>query len=422
LRPETSPDPPSRIAGRRRALVLSGGGSRGAYEAGVLRFLFDELPKDLGRAAPIDIVTGTSVGAIHACFAAATAHLDEGRGERLRQVWAELDADVLFGSVTQELLQMPQRMLGLLRSPRSLKTDTPPERLFGLLNTEKLEKLVTHAIPWRKIRPNLREHRLRALSVAATEIATGRVVVFVDAEPPEPPPWTRDRSVVARGAAIGPRHALASAAIPALFPAVRVGSTYYADGGLRFNTPLAPALLLGADRVLVVALRGGPPEGATADLEAHRIEHFGNPLFLFGKVLDALLLDHIETDLAHMRLLNTVLRGVESAAGAEVLEAVNDAVRAERGHPFKVIEDLVIRPSHDLGLLAGDIAHGSSEGRGSSAAVRFLLKTLGFGGLPFEADLLSYLFFDARYTQPLMELGFEDARRLREPLVAFFSD
>jgi NTE family protein len=402
----------------RRALVLSGGGARGAYEAGVLRFLFEELPKDLGGPPPIDIVTGTSVGAIHACFVAATAHLGPERGVRLQQVWDGLEADALFGSATRELLRLPRRLLGLLRTPASLRSDVPPERLFGLLETQKLEALVQRQIPWRHIRTNLRERRIEALSVAATEIATGRVVVFVDSEPQGAPPWTLDESIVAKSASIGLDHALASAAIPFLFPAVRLDGTYFTDGGLRLNTPLAPAIRLGANRILVVALRKGATQGVEAELDARRIEHFGNPLFLLGKVLNALLLDHIDTDLAHMHVLNDVLRQVCSVAGEDVLDVVNTAVTAERGQGFKVIEDLVVRPSEDLGVMAGRYA----QEHESSRAVRLLLGSMGFGEIPLEADLLSYLFFDKSYTRPLMQLGFEDASRMRAPLVEFFSD
>jgi len=402
----------------RRALVLSGGGARGAYEAGVLRFLFEELPKDLGRPPVIDIVTGTSVGAIHACFVAATAHMGAERARRIEQVWNELEADILFGSATRELLRLPRRLLGLLRTPDSLRGDEPPDRLFGMLDTRKLEALVRREIPWRHIRSNLRARRIGALSVAATEIATGRVVVFVDSEPREAPSWTHDESIVARSASIGLDHALASAAIPFLFPAVRIDRTYFADGGLRLNTPLAPALRLGANRILVVALRHGAARGAEADLDVRRIEHFGNPLFLFGKVLNALLLDHVESDLAQMRVINDVLCRVCCAAGDEVLEQVNEAVVADRGQGFRIVDDLVVRPSADLGMLAGECA----QGPGSSAAVRMLLRSMGFGDAPLEADLLSYLFFDKSYTQPIMQLGFDDAARMRESLVTFFGD
>src|SRR5512139_1186597 len=109
----------------RRALVLSGGGARGAYEAGVLRFLFEALPHRLGHAPRIDIVSGTSVGAIHACFVAATAHLGEERGARLARVWSGMRADALFGAAPRDLLRLPLRLLDLLRTPLSVRSDEP---------------------------------------------------------------------------------------------------------------------------------------------------------------------------------------------------------------------------------------------------------------------------------------------------------
>src|SRR5262245_23354431 len=100
------PDPkPTRP---RRAVVLSGGGARGAYEAGVLRFLFETLPHRLGHAPRIDIVSGTSVGAIHACFVAATAHLGEERGAQLATVWEGMVLQELFGSAVGEVLRLPR--------------------------------------------------------------------------------------------------------------------------------------------------------------------------------------------------------------------------------------------------------------------------------------------------------------------------
>lgn len=405
----------------RCALVLSGGGARGAYEAGVLRFLFEELPKDLGHAPQFDVVTGTSVGAIHACFVAATAHQSAGRGRLLRDIWESLEARSLFGSRLQQLSRVPALVRSILSGNGKLDEGTPPDRLFGLLDTERLEALVTDAIPWSCIRKNLREGRIQALSIAATEVATGRVVVFIETEPPSVPRWTHDASVIARSASIGPSHALASAAIPFLFPGVRVEGSYYVDGGLRLNTPLAPALRLGADRVLVVSLTEGPKQGPEGDTEALRVRQFGNPIFLGGKLLNALLLDRVETDLRHMRLLNDVLGRVRQTGGSEVLAAVADAVRSDRGQPYKIIEDLVVRPSADLGVVAGCVLAEAARAPHAGFLVRKLVDTLGFRDERLEADLLSYVFFDSSYTRPLMELGFADAAAMREQLAAFFA-
>jgi NTE family protein len=406
----------------RRALVLSGGGARGAYEAGVLRFLFAGLPKKLGHAPRIDLVSGTSVGAIHACFVAATAHQGEERGAQLAEAWQGLVLSELFGSALGELLRLPRRMLGTLRAPSALRAGAPPDRLYGLLNPDHLERLVRDAVPWPRIRRNLAEGHLEAACVAATEIATGRATVFLDARERDTAAWEHDPSMVARPVKLGPAHALASAAIPILFPAVRVGETYYADGGLRVNTPLAPVLRLGADKVLVIALRKGATGGTEGDVAARRVENYGNPLFLFGKVLNALLLDHIDNDIAHMRMLNDVVRRVRDIGGEGMLARVNDAVLEERGHAMRVIDDLVVRPSQDLGVLAGDTIRGAGGAPRPSAAVRLMLRAFDLGDAPFESDLLSYLLFDNSYTQRLIALGYEDAERQGDALAEFFTD
>ncbi len=406
----------------RRALVLSGGGARGAYEAGVLRYLFAGLPKKLGHAPRIDLVSGTSVGAIHACFVAATAHQGEERGARLAEAWQGLALSELFGSALGELLRLPRRMLGSLRAPSALRGGAPPDRLYGLLNPEHLERLVRDVIPWPRIRRNLAEGHLEAVCVAATEIATGRATVFLDARERDAGAWKHDPSMVARPVKLGPAHALASAAIPILFPAVRIGETYYADGGLRVNTPLAPVLRLGADKVLVIALRKGATGGVEGDVAARRVENYGNPLFLFGKVLNALLLDHIDNDIAHMRMLNDVVRRVRDIGGEDVLARVNDGVLAERGHAMRVIDDLVVRPSQDLGVLAGDTIRGAGGAPRPPAAVRLMLRAFDLGDAPFESDLLSYLLFDSSYTQRLIALGYEDAERQGDALAEFFAD
>jgi len=219
-----------------------------------------------------------------------------------------------------------------------------------------------------------------------------------------------------------PTHALASAAIPLLFPAVRVASTYYVDGGLRLNTPLAPALRLGADRVLVVALRPDPHQANEAALAEQRVEDYGSPLFLFGKLLNALLLDHVDTDLARMHVMNEMIADGTAAYGPDFLERLNARATADGRHPFRAIHDLVLRPSADLGILAGRILQGMGGERARSPLIRLAARGLVDGRRTPESDLLSYLLFDGEFLAPLAELGLRDARAREEELVEFFTD
>jgi NTE family protein len=388
----------------------------------VLSYLLDELPQRLGHPVALDLISGTSVGAIHACYLAATAHEAVGRGRKLARLWEHMGLSEVFGASALGLLQMPVRMLGLLRRSGLARGEHLPDRLRGLLDTSALEDLVRNAIPWRSLRENVAAGRLDAICVAATEVSTGRVVVFVESRHPKQLRWTRDPSIVAQSVRLSAEHALASAAIPGLFPAVRLGEAYYSDGGLRLNTPLSPALRLGTDRVLVIALGHGVTADDQHPLRAGRLAYSASPIFLLGKVLNALLLDHIDRDLRQMRLLNDILRRAQEVGGLDLLDRINETVERDRGQPFKIVEDLVIRPSADLGIMATEAARDLHGHSATSRGIRLVLRTLGFVGNPFEADLLSYLFFDRQYTAPLLKLGLEDARGQEEALMGFFSE
>jgi len=406
---------------RRVGLVLSGGGARGAYEVGVLAHLFEHVLPKLPPDFDFDVVSGTSVGAIHAAYVAATSQWDgPQRARRLGDTWKSMEVGQVVRLGVGDLLGVPLRALGLsqLRRRAGGKAKAP-EVIGGLLDVSPLERIVADRVPWSALRENLGKPRPRALCVLCTEVGSGRVAVFMDGPLADPSPWATDPNILAIPTAINAVHARASAAIPFLFPAVRIGDRYYVDGGLRMNTPLSPALRLGCERLLVVALKHNPagPEESPAFPETVITQ----PAFLIGKVLDALILDQLEVELHRLQVVNALLAQGVAIYGDDFVDNVSGAVRAQRGAGYRIVDTAVVRPGDDIGRVAA--ACYRKHGAGALGALPSLLTRLALRGVPEdEADLLSYLFFDRRFTAELVALGREDARRQEDEILALLSD
>jgi len=401
---------------------MSGGGARGAYEAGVVSYLFEELPRLLGHPTHFDIVTGTSVGAIHACWVAATQD-DPDAGHSLTELWHSLSFENVFPVGLTDAVRVPWRLLGFggVSGWLPAQEEKAPDRLPGLFDTTLVESIVREQIPWDKLHRNLDEGRLYALAVAATEIATGRSVVFVDTPSGSVPQWAGNPFVIARSARIGPEHALASAAIPLIFPAVRVNHAYCYDGGLRLNTPLAPALRLGADRVLVIGLRYQRSVQEEDRIARERVANYSSLTYLSGKALNALLLDRIEHDVDRLRLFNAILERGVKAYGPEFLERINEPIVTARNAPYRIVENLFLRPSKDIGAIASECLEHQSRSRSARDWLSRNVARYAGRGAVGEADLLSYLFFDHCFVDHLIELGRRDAGQVSEQLATFFS-
>jgi NTE family protein len=393
----------------RRAVVFSGGGARGAYEAGVLRFLFEDLQRSLGRVVAPEIALGTSVGAIHACYLAATAEGPRDRWSRLRQHWLSLD---LRQFLRIDPLARWRASWRARRAPGG-EAGALPARVAGLLNTAAVDRLIRDVVPWEGIGRNFADGRIHALGVITTELASGRAIVFAQGQALDPALWSHDRSVEAREARLGVEHVLASAAIPLLFPAVRIGSRYHVDGSVRLNTPLAPAIHLGAERMLVVALRSevGDEARESEPDPAHR----GFPAVL-GRVLGALLLDRLDADLGRMHFVNSILERGARLFGPEFLPRLNQ----DGGRALRRIDALVVRPSQKLGELARQIARRRRGAPGTARSVRLFLDLVGDAETGSESDLLSLLLFDPEYFEALMDLGWRDARAREAELAGLF--
>jgi NTE family protein len=399
----------------RLALVLSGGGARGAYEAGVLRYLREDLAGDLGGQVHFDIICGTSVGGIHACFVAGTADIPAQQGRLLAERWESfvLEEVVHFG--LKEFLKAPATLLG---SGKIEEVEKGQRRLGGVVNTSQLERIVRRLIPWQRIPRNCASGAFESLSITATDIGSGKSVVFVESSRPLPP-WSQDPFVRAQVVKMGPEHALSSAAIPILFPAIAIGERFYCDGGLRQNTPLSPALRLGADKVLVIGLRHKPPAEPSVPEESMP---FPGAAFLAGKVLNAFLLDHIDYDLDRLRRFNSFIAAATDVGDEEHKRRLDEVMTRARGAPYRVVGEYMVRPSVDLGAIAGEVARaGRFRGEGGGPCIRLLRRISSARGAG-EADLLSYILFDGLYASELVRIGYEDARARHNELANFLKD
>jgi NTE family protein len=399
----------------RVGLVLAGGAARGAYEVGIVRYVLEQVSRALGRPVPIDVLSGTSAGSINALMLAAHADKPAERGAMLAQQWTNLDLEDIVRPSAREMLHVGARLLG--RGAR--RTDGERRHRGGIFDPSGIERIVRASVPPGAIAEHMRAGRLAAVSISTTHVATGRTVVFVQRREGGLPRWGNDPTMVAREASIHPDHALASAAIPLLFPAVEIGGRFYCDGGLRQNVPLSPARRLGADRLIVVSPRYIREDQPTAALAQARELEYPDPLFVFGKAMNALLLDRIENDIDRLQRLNAVLAAGARRFGPGFAVALNEELGRAKESGLRPLDVVYVRASQDIGVLAAEYARSAEFARRARGWVGRALRRMAEGEK--EADLLSYVLFDGGFAGRLIEIGFSDARARHDELLAFFA-
>jgi NTE family protein len=402
---------------RKTGLVLSGGGMRGAYEVGVVAGIAEVLRDTPHRSPLFDVFAGTSVGAINASYLASNADEPDHGVARLAETWqslrlpdhARVRAFGLWSGALKRRLERVKTGTGLGNS---------------LLDTRAIEVVIRRAIDWDKLHRNIASGRVHALVIAALQVVTGRTTIFAEHAPGVSVQPARDERRVTTVEKITADHVLASASIPLLFPSRRIGKHYYCDGGLRFNTPIAPAIRAGAEKLVVISVRHSrTPRELDADEHADSADGgFLSPLFLVGKLLNALLLDPVAYDLQMMQRLNEMMEVLEEALPAEQLERVQRVFIQHRGAPYRRLETLVFTPSLDLGLLAGDYIRTGLDSSDLSSLARYLIERAARDKLHPEADWASYLLFDGGFARELIEVGRRDAHDKAEAIRAFFAE
>ena len=366
------------------ALILPGGGARGAYQVGVLKAI-DELAQS-GKN-PFPVICGTSAGAINAAVLASHAHEFSIGVQRLEQFWRSMycarvyrtDAWTVFKSGMRFAINLLS--MGLIKTNPKAFLDNMPLRRFlqGTLRLEGIETAIGAGA-------------LRGVSVTASGYTSASATSYFQAQAGIAG-WerTRRRGVAAK---LNVNHLLASAALPILFPAERIGFEYFGDGGMRMVAPLSPAIHLGANRILVIGTRDEkpdqPPESPADYPSAGEIG---------GYLMDTIFMDTLNADLARMRRINRTL-GLVPEDRRQQTGLIN-------------IESLVIKPSKDLRYVTRDHV------REIPGSVQVLLRTLGGWGRDWR--MASYLLFESSYCGELIDLGYADGMDMRDEIIRFLN-
>lgn len=365
------------------ALVFSGGGARAAYQIGVMQAVAELAPQ---LEAPI--LTGVSAGAINTLYLAGHPGPFRVAVENLRGEWLRLTPDRVYTvrpvSLGRSLARWGVNLL--------LRRRNEAPTLHGIMHMTPLRGFLDECMHFEGIRGNLENGRLRAVALSATCYGNGHTVTFIQSAE-DVPLWQRHRRLAVR-ATLTLDHIMASAAIPIAFPAVRIGDGYYGDGSVRQAAPLAPAIHLGARKILAVAMRAEQqPESCLVEAP----QEYPSTAQVLGLLLHSVFLDSLDADAERLIRINRLLNRLPRGTGDEKLRPV---------------ELMVIRPSRDL----GDLAQGLVPKL--PFLVRSALRSIG-GEQARAAGLISYLMFQPEYTGLLMDLGYEDGKRQKGEIERF---
>ena len=379
---DTDPNAP------RTALVLPGGGARGAFQVGVLKALAELMPR--GSPNPFDVISGTSAGAINSVVLSSKARRFRLAVAELDRVWSRFRCHHVYRTDNRTMLKSSLHWLAaivlgglIVGTPRSLLDNSP------------LRALLSRNIRFPRIQAGIDGGWLEAVAVTAASYDSARSTSFFQASA-NGMSWSRTRRLGLE-TNLHLDHLMASIAVPLIFPPVLVDGEYFGDGAMRQATPLSPAIHLGADRILVIGIRDETADTAPEEPAARRYPSFAQ---IAGYILDTLFMDGLYSDLERMTRIN------------QLLDAIPEAHRSGALGRMRAIDTMLIVPSEDLRKIA------RQHRQHLPFAIRALLRGIS-GRRPSEDRLLSFLLFEQAYTRDLIELGYQDAMKVRHELLDF---
>ncbi len=366
-----------------RALILPGGGARAAYQVGVLKAVAEITQSS--KISPFRVYSGTSAGAINSSVLASHAQDFQLGMHHLEGVWNNFTVDQVYKTDALTVLKNTAHWIWTILTAGRL--GSKPTSLF---DNDPLRQLLKHNLRFDGVAQSIKNDLIDGLVIVCSAYGSAQSINFFQAKK-EQMPWQRFRRI-GYPTELSVEHLMASAAIPYVFPAVKLGSQYFADGAVRQAKPLSAALHLGADRLLVIGVRDERPNQLAK--EEVNYPSLGK---IAGYILDTLFMDGLFTDLEHLLHVNRLLENFPQ-------EAV----------PEKPISTHVIVPSLDIREIA--LRHQHHLPR----SVRMFMAGSGGSDKATGSQLVSYLLFDKHFTHDLIALGYEDAIQQKDVLSNFF--
>jgi NTE family protein len=371
------------------ALVLPGGGARGAFQVGVLLAIADMMPH--GSSNPFPIMSGTSAGAINSVVLASRARRFRVAVAELDRVWGNFRSNQVFRADSWSMFKSSAHWLAALVTGGYL-VNTPK----SLLDNAPLRALLNRNIRFPRVQDAIDKGYLDAIAITAAGYTRARSTSFFQAVPGTKE-WTRTRRI-GLNRTLNLDHLMASIAVPMIFPPVPIEGEYFGDGAMRQATPLSSAIHLGADRILVIGVRNEVTDPVTASTTPLPYPSFGQ---IAGYMLDTLFMDGLYSDLERMTRIN------------QLIDSVPPNQRTGTMGRMRPIDTMVVVPSKDLREVALEHRHEMPR------PVRALLRGVGGSSSSSAGRLLSFLLFEQGYTRALIKLGYEDAMLVKGPLMDF---
>lgn len=354
------------------ALVFGGGGARAAYQVGVLKAIVQFYPRNHG--IPFKVLSGTSAGGINATAMATYASSFHLGVRKLEWVWSHISIDQVYSASIAGVFGHLGKM-----AFKGMQSKGPNLNPASLFNNEPLRHLLNQLIDFERIDRNIDSRSLNAISLDTSCYNTSFSETFFQAKA-NVQNWQRTRRCGIR-TRLTTDHLLASAAIPLIFPSVKIKQSYYGDGSLHQFAPLSSPIHLGANRIIAINLESPHND------EYQDVTHYPQVETIAGHLLDTIFSDTLNSDLERLLRVNKTI--------ANIPKAYRSAI------PLKQIDTLVIKPSEDLSEIAAKYFHTIP------IAFKILMKLMGITGQS-DSSIVSYLLFDKDYCNALMRLGYED--------------